>query len=321
MEVYSTTAAPRGQRTAYWNRIYTSRFAPAHVAPSDAAGFHAELTVGHVGAIDFACMRSRPATVVRPKDEARRASDRLLGFILVTRGSGRALHCGHEIALEPGDVVMSDNTEAMTCSFSTPVESITARAPEAFIRARLPNFDSLRGMRLPGKVGLTETSVAMARCLSNKLGDALPAWGAARAGGQFLDILAASYAIAYEQPAELSSVSGVRRARVHAFIEANLNDPELTPGRIAAALRISPRYLRKLMGEAGETASSFILRRRLEECARQLEFDAGGARSITNLAFAWGFNSTAHFARVFKAKYGLSPRDYREASREMILAR
>ncbi|MEP7101777.1 MAG: helix-turn-helix domain-containing protein, partial [Burkholderiales bacterium] len=28
------------------------------------------------------------------------------------------------------------------------------------------------------------------------------------------------------------------------------------------------------------------------------------------IAFAWGFNSSAHFCRLFKAHFGVSPRDF-----------
>ena len=34
-------------------------------------------------------------------------------------------------------------------------------------------------------------------------------------------------------------------------------------------------------------------------------------RTITEIAFAWGFNNSAHFNRLFKERYGLSARAYR----------
>ena len=57
--------------------------------------------------------------------------------------------------------------------------------------------------------------------------------------------------------------------------------------------------------------SILILRRRLEECAMQLRDPIWARRTITEIAFSWGFNNATHFARVFREKYGLSPRDYR----------
>ena len=40
-----------------------------------------------------------------------------------------------------------------------------------------------------------------------------------------------------------------------------------------------------------------------------------GGRSITEIAFAWGFSSPKHFSRIFRARYGASPRDWRLSRR------
>ncbi len=307
MEVFRTADVPQGARTAYWSEIYTNRFAPVTVEPSDDR-FQAELKIGMLGGLEFACVRSRATAVVRKPELTR---ERLLGFVMIVRGVGVASHCGHETALQDGDILLTDSTEAVFTRFGTSIEGITLRAPEAALRARFPHFDMLRGRKLSAGSGLADTCIAMARSLTTKLDDALPSACAALASGHLLDLLASSYALAFASPLDEAPLGAVRRARVNAFIEEHLSDPGLSPAFVAEALRISPRYLRKLMAEQGETASSLILRRRLEECARELSADARHTRSITDVAFSWGFNSTAHFARVFKFKYGLSPSDFR----------
>ncbi|KPI02317.1 Helix-turn-helix, AraC domain-containing protein [Actinobacteria bacterium OK074] len=49
-----------------------------------------------------------------------------------------------------------------------------------------------------------------------------------------------------------------------------LSDPELDPDRIAAAHRISRRYLYKLLAEHGYTFSGWIREHRLARCRRDL---------------------------------------------------
>ena len=66
--------------------------------------------------------------------------------------------------------------------------------------------------------------------------------------------------------------------------------------------------------QENETVSSYILRRRLEECGRQLSDVLWRRRTITEIAFGWGFNNATHFARVFRNHYGTSPRDYRNTN-------
>ncbi|MEJ0042287.1 MAG: helix-turn-helix domain-containing protein [Rhizomicrobium sp.] len=56
-----------------------------------------------------------------------------------------------------------------------------------------------------------------------------------------------------------------------------------------------------------ETVSDYVLRRRLEECGRQLADVLWRQRTITEIAFGWGFNNATHFARVFRNHYGTNP--------------
>ena len=47
---------------------------------------------------------------------------------------------------------------------------------------------------------------------------------------------------------------------------------------------------------------------------------AGHRISVSEIAFAWGFNSSAHFCRVFKAQYGVAPREFQRREAERALA-
>ncbi len=58
-----------------------------------------------------------------------------------------------------------------------------------------------------------------------------------------------------------------------------------------------------------------ILRRRLEECAAARQLSPAG-QTITEIAFAGGFNSTAHFSRAFRQQYGSTPAEYRDSRHE-----
>ena len=191
-----------------------------------------------------------------------------------------------------------------------PMEGVTVRVSEATLKARIPFADDVRGVRLPGGAALASTVVNMTRSLALS-DDQLPADYDTAIADSLLDLLAMSYSTACAKNVPDQSVAGARQALVMELIEARLHDPNLTPGTISSALRISPRYLRKLMAQHGETASSYILRRRLEESSKQLQAITCRDRTVTDIAFSLGFNSTAHFARVFKIKFGLTPTDYR----------
>jgi AraC-like DNA-binding protein len=126
-----------------------------------------------------------------------------------------------------------------------------------------------------------------------------------------LDLVATSYAMAFESVGTSSSVISGRHAKVRLHIEQHLRDPALSPCSIAMSLKLSSRYLRMIFASSSETVSAYILRRRLEECARQMSDPRWRGHSISEIAFAWGFNSASHFTRSFRDRYGVSPRSYR----------
>ncbi|MGW2638111.1 helix-turn-helix domain-containing protein [Streptomyces sp. NPDC001348] len=100
---------------------------------------------------------------------------------------------------------------------------------------------------------------------------------------------------------------------VRAHVDAHLWDRELTPATLAAAQHISIRYLHKLFEDHGSTVGRWIQHRRLEEARRELARPGRSDTTVSAVARRWGFASATHFSRSFRAAYGVSPSDWREA--------
>jgi AraC-like DNA-binding protein len=106
-----------------------------------------------------------------------------------------------------------------------------------------------------------------------------------------------------------------QRARVKAFIESRLDDPELSVEAIAHACGMSVRSVhRAFEAEPGGSVSNYIWIRRLSHCADELRNPRQAHRPITDVCLTWGFNSTSHFSRLFKEQFGVTPREYRQRS-------
>jgi AraC-like DNA-binding protein len=101
--------------------------------------------------------------------------------------------------------------------------------------------------------------------------------------------------------------------RVQGFIAWHVRDPSLSVSQIARAVHCSPRQVHRAFGGERETVALYILRRRLEGCRNDLADAAQRDRSVTEIAFSWGFNNAAHFSRVFKREFGRGPRSFRNA--------
>src|SRR6266481_9014107 len=99
--------------------------------------------------------------------------------------------------------------------------------------------------------------------------------------------------------------------RAQFFIREHLRDPDLSIDQISAALNCTKRYLHMLFSERGTTISDYIQHARLQNCRQELETQAG--KTITDVAFSWGFSSSSHFSRVFRRYFGIVPSSIHKA--------
>jgi AraC-like DNA-binding protein len=100
-----------------------------------------------------------------------------------------------------------------------------------------------------------------------------------------------------------------RIATILSVIQAGCSAPELSPEDVASRVGVSVRYVQRLLQPTGMTLGEHLIRARLDR-ARALLADPG-RRKIIDVAFDCGFKDVTHFARRFKARFGMTPRDSR----------
>jgi AraC-like DNA-binding protein len=103
------------------------------------------------------------------------------------------------------------------------------------------------------------------------------------------------------------------RRRAKQYILTHLADPDLSIERVAAAMGCTKRYLHMAFEAEGTTLQRLIRRLRVERCREALADAEQTGRSVSDIAFDWGFNNSAHFCRTFKAQVGTSPTRFRRA--------
>ncbi len=81
---------------------------------------------------------------------------------------------------------------------------------------------------------------------------------------------------------------------------------------VARQLGVSRRYLDKLFARTGRSFTKHLWDRRLAVAAQWLS--RPGPVSVTEVAHGVGFKDSSHFARMFRARYGRSPRDWPPAA-------
>ena len=104
-----------------------------------------------------------------------------------------------------------------------------------------------------------------------------------------------------------------RLADIVAYISKHFTNPDLTYDEVASQCGISPRYLCHVLKINGMSFSSLVWNQRLPQARDWLIAQNLQDYSIQEIAFMAGFKSAAHFSRMFKDRYGCSPKAFRTA--------
>ncbi|WP_326491987.1 helix-turn-helix domain-containing protein [Delftia tsuruhatensis] len=111
-----------------------------------------------------------------------------------------------------------------------------------------------------------------------------------------------------------STMASFHVTRARQYLMEHLRDPQLSVAGMARALGVSPDYLGRLFRAEPMGLSRLMWHKRLEACRRELSDPRQAGRRVSEIAFAWGFNDAAHFARLFRQAFGASPRAWRQAA-------
>ena len=314
----STADVPAAERFAFWREASSKACLPhdARCEPQLESRFRAQLEFSEFGPVQATLLTTTPYSFQRTPKLIRQAD--LDAFMLncAVRGHGMVSQDGRQVDFGRGDLVLSDTSRPYQAEFApdTPASQLVIlRFPRSILPLPDRDLRHLTAVRIPGDRGIGALSSQFLLQLAQHMNEFSPS-EAARLSGLALDVLTTALASALDN---LSAVPPHARRRallahIHAFIQANLGDPQLTPAAIAATHHISLRYLHKLFQQDGSTVAGWIRQRRLERCRRDLADPLLATVPIGTLAARWGFASHPQFSRAFRNAYGLSPLQFRE---------
>lgn len=236
-------------------------------------------------------------------------------FCLLYFDAGR---CGlrqgrNETLITRDRIAMWDSARTAEFDACEAVHQVSLLIPHRTATTIVPGIEDMCGTSIDGSKGLGALLLSHLKQLHLTIG-AIDAGDRPAVLRATVELVGAAF-----RPHLETGGSSFRRAllaRVKDYILANLHDPELSPARIAAEFRFSPRYLHRLFDDLDFTVGEWIRRRRLTAAKSALACRSNDGISITEIAMRFGFSDASHFSHSFKQEFGIAPRDARHAARD-----
>ncbi len=270
------------------------------------ASFHGSIERRQFGALKLTRFSSSPLSFWKWPADSLSTENRSCIVITQIVGMRRYVQNGADVLLRPGDSTIIDPGRPWSSSCGTECVRLYLRVPRWMMENRLHTRDIPIVRRISG---ISRTGATLSR-LSQSLYDEagrIERQGSTAALEMYFQTLAACLGRRGEiqRPPELL-------AQITRYVESHLAEPTLTPVEIAAAMGISLRHLHRVFSATGNTLGDYVRALRLERCRADLLDPRISERSITEIAFFWGFSDAAHFSHAFRKQYGVSPRAFRE---------
>lgn len=204
-----------------------------------------------------------------------------------------------------GNMMIVNNDHAYHASQSGQFRSLVVTIPAALVRSRLTDIDLRCGVPMSSARGPQRLLRDYATSLLSEA-PGLPLPLRAQAETHLLDLLCAA--------APGPAPDRLERQCPRRYISVHLADPATSPAAAARALGVSVRTIHARMAQLGTTFARELREQRLQGCrAELLQGQARG--TIIEVAARWGFGDPSSFSRLFRARFGMSPRDCRKRYR------
>ena len=306
---FRTDALPRGERFAAWQES-VGVFLDARLTPQDdAQRFNGDVESYLLD--DIVISRPRASGQKFDRPSGRIARDGLDHYMiqLFVRGSTdialarRSLHGAERriVGFDLGDTLDSFNAD---------FDILCAVVPRARLAPLLDRPDSLHS-QMPSLEG--GGGALLGNFLPN-LFDSLPDLAAGQAGSAgraLVELIATAFNGAHFAASDAPEIA--RHAielKAKAFVKSRLGHHALDPQEVARAMGLSRTVLYRLFQESGGIAL-YIREQRLRRCFADLVSQRGRAVQVAEVAWRWGFADAAHFARLFKERFGCTPTEAR----------
>jgi AraC-like DNA-binding protein len=298
-------------RIPMWREEFGRGIVHVDIEPLSDIPFRAEATLHAVQGVRTVALRGSAMRFKRSQTNIVDGDDSI-GLIVSFSSRSELSQRGQEMELGAGDAIAILHSEPVTVTYVGGLQFGLA-VPRDALTQRVTNVDSLTMRPISRR---TEALRLLMTYLKSALREGALSAPQLRDAvvGHIHDL--AALAISERACLGESSASAVVAARHSAALDhiaAHFQEPELSLEVVADSQGISPRYLQRLMASSGTSFTGCVNELRLQRAFTLLIEPCDSTRRISDIALEAGFSDISHFNRLFRARFGDSPRHVRSA--------
>jgi len=306
---FSTDLIPVSDRLDAWLQNARQICGDCEFQIQKRPAFHGSIERRKVAGLELTLFSSSALSFTKFPPPNVQPENRVCIVITQLDGVRRYSQAGEAAVLSKGDTTLIDSGLPWSSDCAGDCARLYLRVPQLLIESLIGDVKIPHATRIPGAEGLGTTLFHLATSLYQQAGALTPDEGAAGMEA-YLKILSAC--LGAPRKAHGRDRPGKEPlARVLQYINHHLTEGTLCPTEIASAVGISVRHLHRLFARRGSSVTDWIRVQRLEHCWKDLCDPRSREKSITEIAFFWGFNDSAHFSHSFKKHFGICARGYR----------
>lgn len=306
MQLFSTDDIPQRQRRDWWREVICRQYTQVDITSKLANDFAAETQIAQLNQLQLSRVRCDAMSLQKQRRDIERPDQDAYFVALLLSGQYALEQHGRSATLKPGEMLLYDATQPHRISCSGKFSKLIFAVPRATLLARFSRPDLCTAIRLTQQHSTAMVAADFLKSWSARLPQLSPA-ALDTLCETSLDLLALALAEIRPNAIKSSRIQAMTLLEIKRHVEQQLADPALNATRIAQAVGLSPRYINALFEQEQQSLMRYVLQRRLERCHQAIAQRQATGLTISQIAFRWGFNDLAHFSRVFKKRYGVSP--------------
>lgn len=321
---FTTQGIVPNSRVQLWEGHNARALIPLDIRTLDQRPMQAAETNLHLPSVRMATVFGSSQIVERTESFISQNPSGVIAIFFATEGEAFFYHRGGHISIKPGQAVVYDADRPFLRGFNHGFRELVLTIPrERYLEMVGPEAPELPVVFDFGPSG-RQGEQALARLVHTTLesisagktrhpdpseNGTVPLLGVENETLELIQLVLGGAA---------GSEGGLITAARH-HIEFNLNDKNLNPAQVAAAIGVSERQLSRLFAEAGTTVGRYLLQKRLELAHQALISPEQAGLSVGEIGKRFGFASPSHFGRTFRENYGMTPLQCRkEAQRSQL---